>query len=73
MISAVIQVNLEKLLERRKKTLYRLAKDTGISYNALHKLKAGKAKQISFDVLDRICEYLECNAGELLERRESVK
>ena len=69
MISNVIQVNLDRLLEKRKKTLYRLSKDTGISYNALHRLQAGKAKQISFDVLDRICEYLECKAGDLLERQ----
>jgi putative transcriptional regulator len=70
MISHVIRVNLKKLLDDRGISIYRLAKDTNISYNALHKLAGGKAKQISFDVLDRICVALKCSAGELLEVRK---
>ncbi len=67
MITEVITVNLETLLADREMTLYRLSKDTGISYNALHKLARGKAKQISFDVLDKICEGLSCTTGDLFE------
>jgi putative transcriptional regulator len=30
-------------------------------------LKSGKVKGVRFDTLERICEFLECQPGDLLE------
>lgn len=68
MITDVIKIRLEELLEERGITLYRLAKDTGVSYGNLLNLKSGKAQRIYFDTLDRICESLNCDPSELLSR-----
>jgi len=63
----MITVRLKELLEERKMTLYRLAKDTGISYNNLHRIASNRSKVISFEVLEKICLALDCGPGDLLE------
>jgi len=67
MIDNVIKIQLDHLLETRGKSLYALAKETGISYNALWKISNEKVQGITFDVLEKICENLGCDAGDLLE------
>ncbi len=68
MIADVIKVRLEELLEERGITLYRLAKDSGIAYENLRKLKNGDATRIYFETLDRLCEALKCDPCDLLTR-----
>ena len=66
-MAVVIQIKLNELLKAKGKSLYALAKETGISYNALWKISNGKVQGITFDVLEKICKNLGCNAGDLLE------
>ncbi len=66
MISDVITIKLEAMLEKRGITLYRLAKDTGISYENLRKMKNGQATRIYLDTLDKLCDTLDCQPGDLL-------
>lgn len=66
----VIERRLNKLLKDNKRSLYWLAKETGISEQALSNLKKGKTKGIEFETLDRICEKLNCQPGDLLVRVE---
>ncbi len=67
MISNVIQIKLNSLLKEQGKSLYSLAKETGISYNALWKISKGKVQGITFDVLEKICLNLKCDPSDLLE------
>ena len=67
MISNVIDVKLKELLENRKMTIYKLAQETGVSYNNLHRIATKKAKVMSFDVLEKICIALECKPNDLFE------
>ncbi len=62
-----IIVNLDVMLARRKTRLNDLAEAVGITPQNLSVLKTGKAKAIRFSTLEAICEYLECQPGELLE------
>jgi hypothetical protein len=39
------------------KSLYRVCKDTGISYAALHRFAHGRTV-LRMDLLDRLCSYL---------------
>jgi putative transcriptional regulator len=64
--SHVIKIGLEELLRKRKKSLYALAKETGISYSALWKINRGEVTSMSFDVLEKICLNLDCSTGDLL-------
>ena len=61
-----IDFRMEKLLEERGQTLYWLAKTMGVDYTTIHRFKSGKAAGVTFDLLARMCEALECQPGDLL-------
>lgn len=67
MIDGVIQIQLDSLLEKRGKSLYALAKETGIAYAQLAKIKKGTVRSISFEVMEKLCLNLDCKPNDLFE------
>lgn len=65
-------VNLDVMLAKRKMRLQDLADRIGITVQNLSILKTGKAKAIRFSTLERICEYLDCQPGDILEFKKDV-
>jgi putative transcriptional regulator len=61
-----IDFRMEKLLEERGHTLYWLAKTMDVDYTTIYRFKSGKAAGITFDLLARMCEALECQPSDLL-------
>lgn len=61
-----IVVQLDLMLVRRKIKSKDLAERVGITEANLSLLKQGKVKGVRFDTLERICECLECQPGDLL-------
>ena len=55
------------MLAKRKMSLTELTKKVGITMANLSILKKGHAKAIRFSTLDRICEVLDCQPGDILE------
>ena len=66
-------VNLDVMLARRKMSLTELSERVGITMSNLSILKKGKAKAIRFSTLERICEVLECQPGDILEYQSDRK
>lgn len=62
-----IIVHLDVMLARRKVRSIELAKAIGISETNLSLLKSGKVKGVRFVTLDAICQYLQCQPGDILE------
>ena len=62
-----ILVNLDAILVARKKRSKELAEYVGITEQNISLLKTGRVKGIRFNTLDRICEFLECQPGDILE------
>ena len=62
-----IIVNLDVVLAQRKMRSRELAERVGISEQNLSLLKSGKVKGVRFETLAAICEYLQCQPGDLLE------
>ena len=62
----MIEILVDELLEERGRTFYWLAKETGISHSTLWRLKKGKSVGINFATLERICEMLSCQPGDVL-------
>jgi putative transcriptional regulator len=62
-----IEINLDRMLEKREMKSYELADKIGITTANLSILKTGKAKAIRFSTLEAICEVLECQPGDILE------
>ncbi|MDO9295702.1 helix-turn-helix transcriptional regulator [Bradyrhizobium sp.] len=69
-----IRVRLNVMLAERNVKSKDLAEHVGITEANLSLLKQGKVKGVRFDTLARICEYLNCQPGDLLryERDESA-
>ena len=64
-----IIVNLDVVLAQRKMSSKELAQAVGITEANLSLLKRGKVKGVRFETLAAICDYLECQPGDLLEYR----
>jgi len=62
-----IRVNLDVMLARRKMKGKVLATEIGISEQNLSLLRTGKVKGVRFSTLEKICEILECQPGDILE------
>lgn len=66
----MIIVNIDVMLAKRKMSVTELSQRVGITMANISILKNGKAKAIKIETLNRICEALECQPGDLLEWRE---
>jgi len=60
----MIEIRVNELLNGR--TFYWLAKQTSISHTTLWRLKKGKALGINFDTLEKLCQALKCEPGDVL-------
>ncbi|MDD5102443.1 MAG: helix-turn-helix transcriptional regulator [Endomicrobiaceae bacterium] len=64
-----IVVNLDVMMSIRKMSLNELSEKVGLSTTNLSLLKTGKAKGVRFNTLNKICEVLDCQPGDILEYR----
>lgn len=62
-----IIVKLDVVLADRKVKSKDLAEHVGITEANMSLLKQGKVKGMRFDTLERICEYLHCQPGDILK------
>ena len=64
-----IVVTLDVMLARRKMRSKELAERIGITEANVSLLKSGRVKGVRFETLERICEVLDCQPGDILEYR----
>jgi putative transcriptional regulator len=62
----MIEIRVDQLLEAQGRTFYWLAKETGISHTTLWRFKKGKALGLNFETLEKMCQVLGCQPGDLL-------
>jgi len=62
-----IIVNLDVMLAKRKMSVTELSERVGITMSNISILKNGKARAIRFSTLEKICEALDCQPGDILE------
>lgn len=63
----MIRINLDVMLAKRKMSVTKLTERVGMSMVSISILKNEKAKGIRFETLEKICEALECQPGDILE------
>lgn len=68
-----IIVNLDVMLAKRKMRSKELAERIGITEQNVSLLKSGKVKGVRFDTLEKICEVLQCQPGDILEYRDDTR
>ena len=66
-----IEVRLSVMLAERGVSGRELAEHVGITEANLSLLRQGKVKGVRFETLARICDYLDCQPGDLLVFRKS--
>lgn len=66
-----IEVKLQQLLRDRNLSMLSLARASGSNYESLRALTSGRAKLISFNVLERICVSLKCDVADILVMKRS--
>lgn len=63
-------MTLDFMLLKRKMSSKELAQKVGITSANLSILKTGKAHGVRFDTLNKICEVLDCQPGDLLKYKK---
>ena len=58
-----MKVMLNEILQNQGISQNKIAKDTGISTTTLRNLSHNRTTRISFDILEKICIYLNCEIG----------
>lgn len=66
----MIIINLDLLLAKRKMSVTELTERLGLTIANVSILKNGKMKAIRISTLNKICEVLNCQPGELLEYKK---
>lgn len=64
-----IIVNLDVVMAKRKIGSGELSEKIGITQANLSILKTGKAKAVRFSTLEKLCDVLDCQPGDILEYR----
>ena len=62
-----IIIRLDRVMADRKMTLNDLAKQAEMTNVNLSNLKTGKMKGVRFETMNKLCEILHCQPGDLFE------
>lgn len=66
----MIIINIDITLAKRKMSVTELTEKVGLTMANVSLLKNGKVKAIKLSTLNKICEVLECQPGDILEYSE---
>lgn len=61
-----MKITLNQVLDHKGISQNQMAKDTGISTSTLRNLNHNRTTRISFDILEKICQYLDCGIEDIL-------
>ncbi len=63
----MIVINIDVMLAKRKMSVTELTEKVGLTMANISLLKNGKVKAIKLSTLNKICEVLNCQPGDILE------
>ena len=66
----MIIVNIDVMLAKRTMSVTELSQRVGLTIANVSILKNGKAKAIKISTLNKLCEVLDCQPGDILEYRK---
>ena len=68
----MIIINVDVMLAKRKMTVTELAKRIGFTMANVSMIKTGKVKALKMTTLDKLCEALDCQPGDILGYKRGV-
>ncbi|MDO4391762.1 MAG: helix-turn-helix domain-containing protein [Clostridium sp.] len=69
----MICINVDQLLKKQKKSKYWFIKKMEGGYQSLSHLMDNETTAIHFDTLEKICDILECEPGDIIVRRKTKR
>lgn len=63
----MIKCHLSRIMGEKKLRIIDVARGCGVPRQSISKLYYEKSKRIDFETLDKLCRFLECQVGDLLE------
>lgn len=67
------RVNLWELMAERRVKTSDVVRGTGLSYPTVHRIKHNKSQEVSFYVIDVLCNYFDITPAELFSEVKPVK
>lgn len=69
----MIQLKVNELLKKQKKTKYWFVKNMEGGYQSLTRMMNNETNSIKFDTLEKICDILECEPGDIIVRKKTKR
>ncbi len=66
----VIRCNLSRLMGEARYNIEDIHKATGLSRTTISKLYHDKMERIDYETLSKLCSFLRCQVGDILEFHE---
>lgn len=66
----MIKCYLSKILGEKRLKISDVTRDTGINRGTLTRMYHEKAQRIELDVVNSLCEYLDCGVADLFEYKK---
>lgn len=67
-----MKITLNDTLKNKQMSQYKLAQKTGIAASTINNLCNHKTSSIQFDVLQKICNTLDCNVEDIIQKEEPI-
>lgn len=64
----MVYLRIDEILKEKKKTKYWLIKKLGSNYKSASNMIEKETVSITFDMIDRLCDILECSPGDLFNK-----
>ena len=68
----MIIINVDIMLARRKMSVTELTERVGLTMPNVSLIKNGKVKAIKLSTLEKLCEALDCQPGDILEYKKNA-
>jgi putative transcriptional regulator len=69
----MIYVRVNEILKEKKKTKYWFIKKMEGGYQSLSHLMDNTTTGIKFETLEKMCKILECEPGDIIVRKKSIR
>lgn len=66
----MIIINVDVMLAKRKMSVTELTERVGLTMANVSLIKNGKVKAIKLSTMNKLCEALDCQPGDIFEYRE---
>lgn len=69
----MIYVRINEILKEKKKTKYWFIKNMEGGYQSLSHLMDNTTTGIKFETLEKMCKILDCEPGDIIVRKKSIR